>query len=118
MTKGAIASIVTVVLTGACLIVSGAGLFFSLLIMLNGFMGQERAVNGSFITYIALTVIAGLLCTGLGGWLAYFLTERKKWHAAGSTALATVGMIVLGVGLHVVGVIIAVIVADQLRTRR
>lgn len=118
MTKGAISSTVTGLLIGAGLIISGVVFFFSLLIMLNGFMGQERAVNGSFITYIALTVITGLLCTGLGAWLAYYLTARRGLHAVASTAIGTVIPLVVGVGLHFASVIIAVIVADQLRTRR
>lgn len=118
MTKGTIASIVTGIVTLAALLVSGALFFMSLLVLLNGFMGQDRAVNGAFITYIGLTVLTLVIGVGGGGWLTWYLTERRKWHPAGSSILSIVLGCGLGIGVHIVAVIAAAIVADQLRIKR
>jgi hypothetical protein len=115
MTKGAIASIASGILTLAVMVVSAGVFLMFLIIGLNGFGGQEHAVNGAFITFLVLAVVTGLLATGLGAWLAFYLTERRKVHAAGSAALAIVSMSVAGGVLHMAAVIIAGIVADQLR---
>jgi hypothetical protein len=118
MTKGAIASTITGTLIFAGLCVSGVLFLFSLVLALNGYMGQERAVNASFITYIILAVVTGLIVTGLGAWLAYYLTERRKWHGVGSAALAMVLAIGVGAGLHLASVVVAAVVADQMRTNK
>lgn len=118
MTKGTIAAIVTGLVTLTALLVSGALFFMSLLVLLNGFMGQERAVNGAFITFIGLALLTLVIGVGGGGWLTWFLTERKKWHPAGSSILSILLSCAIGIGVHLVGVILAAIVADQLRVKR
>jgi hypothetical protein len=118
MTKGTIAAIVTGIMTLAALLVSGALFFMSLLVLLNGFMGQERAVNGAFITYILLVVITLVVGIGGGGWLTYYLTERRKWHAAGSAIVSIILMCSIGISVHLGAVIAAAIVADQLRVKK
>jgi uncharacterized protein YybS (DUF2232 family) len=118
MTKGGIASIVTGVVTSIILCASGVVFFASLIILLNGFMGQERAVNASLITYIVLAVLSLLISAGGGSWLSFYLAERRKWHAAGSAILSIVLACAIGTGAHIVSVIVAGIVADQMRTRR
>jgi len=96
MTKGAIASTITGILIFVALCILGVLFLFSLLLALNGYMGQERAVNGAFLTYIILAIVTGLILTGLGAWLAYYLTEGRKWHAVGSAALAVFSMSAAG----------------------
>lgn len=118
MTNGAIASIVTGGLTVIVLCISGVLWFVSLLVLLNGFMGQERAVNGAFITYIGLSVIALLVCAGGGSWLTYYLSVRRTWSAFGSAVLAIFLACAIGIGVQLVSVFAAAIVADQLRTNR
>lgn len=116
MTKGAIGSIVTGILTLAVLVVSAVVFFASLMLALNGYMGQDTAVTGSFTTFIVLTIVTGLIAIAAGCWLTYYLTERKQWHVVGTTILSTFLGCLTGVGLHFVTVIIAVIVAEALRT--
>jgi hypothetical protein len=118
MTKGAITSIISGVLIFVALCVSGVLFLFSLLLALNGFMGQERAVNGALLTYIILAILTGLISTGLGAWLAYYLTERHKWNAVGSAALAIILAICIGSGLHLASVVVAAVVAESLRIGR
>lgn len=118
MTKGTIAAIVTGIITLAALIVSGVVFLFSLIMALNGFMGQERAVNGAFITYIALVLITLVVGVGGGSWLTYHLAERRKWHAAGSAIVSIILVCATGISVHLGSVIAAAIVADQLRVKR
>lgn len=118
MTKGTIAAIVTGIMTLAVSIVSGVVFLLSLILALNGFMGQERAVNGSFISYIVLALVTALAAVALGAWLAFYLTTRRKLHAALSAVISIVLGSVVGTGLHFVCVIIAVFVAEALRVKR
>lgn len=118
MKSGTIASIVTGLVTVVTLGVSAVLFFMSLLILLNGFMGQDRAVNGAFITFIALVVLTLVIGVGGGSWLSYFLTERKQWHAVGSVILSIFLACAIGIGVHVVAVFASAVVADQLRTNR
>jgi hypothetical protein len=116
MTKGAIGSIVTGILTLAVMVVSAAAFLMSLILALNGFMGQDTAVNGSFATFIILGLLSFLVAVGGGCWLTYYLTEGRRWHVVGSTILSIFLAGAVGVGLHLASVIIAVIVAEALRT--
>ncbi|HEV7929017.1 MAG TPA: hypothetical protein VGP12_02670 [Nitrosospira sp.] len=118
MTKGTIAAIVTGIITLAALVVSGVVFLASLILALNGYMGQDTAVNGSFITYIVLALITALASVGLGAWLAFYLTERRKMHAALSAVISIVLMSAVGTGLHFVCVIVAAVVAEALRVKR
>jgi hypothetical protein len=116
MTKGAIGSIVTGILTLAVMVVSAAAFLMSLILALNGYMGQDTAVTGSFTTFILLGLISLLIAVGGGCWLTYYLTERRQWSAVGSAILSIFLACVVGVGLHFVTAIIALIVAEALRT--
>jgi hypothetical protein len=116
MTKGAIGAIVTGILTLAVMVVSAAAFLMSLILALNGYMGQDTAVNGSFTTFIVLGLVSLLIAVGGGCWLTYYLTERRRWHVVGSAILSIFLASGIGVGLHLVSVILAVIVAEALRT--
>jgi hypothetical protein len=116
MTKGAIGSIVTGIMTLAVMVVSAAAFLMSLILALNGFMGQDTAVTGSFTTFIVLGIVSVLIAVGGGCRLTYYLTERRTWHVVGSTILSIFLAGAAGVGLHLASVIIAVIVAEALRT--
>jgi hypothetical protein len=116
MTKGAIGSIVTGIMVLAVMVVSAAAFLMSLILALNGYMGQDTAVDGSFITFIVLGLVSFVIAVGGGCRLTYYLTERRAWHAAGSAILSIFLASVVGVGLHLASVIIAVIVAEALRT--
>src|SRR5687767_2610354 len=64
-------------------LVSGIVCFFGLLLALNGFMGQERAVNASIITYIVLAILVVLTVTVMSTLTANFLQRRLDWTATG-----------------------------------
>jgi len=116
MTKGAIGSIVTGILTLAVMVVSAAAFLMSWMLALNGYMGQDTAVNGSIITLIVLGIVSVLIAVGGGCWLTYYLTERRTWNVVGSTILSIFLAGAVGVGLHLASFVIAVIVAEALRT--
>jgi hypothetical protein len=116
MTKGAVGSIVTGILTLAVMVVSAVVVLMSWMLALNGYMGQDTAVNGSIITLIVLGLISFVIAGGGGCWLTYYLTERRAWNVVGSTILSIVLAGLVGVGLHVATFIIALIVAEALRT--
>jgi hypothetical protein len=116
MTRGAIGSIVTGIMVLAVMVVSAAAFLMSMILALNGYMGQDTAVNGSFITFIVLGLVSLLIAVGGGCWLTYYLTARRQWHAVGSVVLSIFLGSVVGVGLHFASVIIALIVAEALRT--
>ena len=99
-------------------ILSGFFGFFGLLLALNGFMGQERAVNTSIITYIVLAVVSILLVTLFSALTARFLQNRFEWRALIAVIVSSISFAVVGVVMHFVVIIIAAIVADQMRTTR
>jgi hypothetical protein len=85
---------------------------------LNGFMGQQRAVETSMVVYLVLAVISGLISTVLSLLTFYFLAGRREWNAALS-ALLSIPIFAVTTGvLHTVSVVISAIVAEQLRTTR
>lgn len=119
MRKGTLwALIVTALLVLAAGIGTGLFSFFMWALALNGFMGQERAVNASMITFGVLAVAASLICLGLSLILVYFLSAKKKWNAAGSATLSILLFTVITGGLQLLSVIISAVVADQMRTNR
>lgn len=118
MTKGATASLLTGIISGIVLIATGFVFLLSLGLALNGYMGQERAVNAAFISYFVLAAITGILSLILGCWLAYYLTTKRLWHWVGSFLLSTFIAGISGGALHFVCVLIAAIVANSLYTGR
>src|SRR5687767_15065080 len=85
---------------------------------LNGFMGQQRAVETSMAVYIVLAVISGLISTILSLLAVYFLAGRREWNAALSALLSIVIFSATTGVLHTVSVVLSAIVAEQLRTTR
>lgn len=119
MRSGAIwALVATGVLVTASAIAGAAFSFFSWALALNGFMGQERAVNASMVTFIVLASILTLACIVLSVLAAYRLAVKWNWHAAGAALLSTAIFSVVVVGLQILSVVISVIVASNMRTTR
>lgn len=85
-------------------VVSAIVCFFGLLLALNGFMGQERAVNALIVTYVVLALLVIALMTLFSALTANFLQKRFNWQAAVAVMASSLGF--------------AVIVADQMRTKR
>jgi uncharacterized membrane protein len=106
------------VITLGITILSGIFGFFGLLLALNGFMGQERAVNTALVTYIILAVVIILLVTIFSALTAGFLQTRFEWRSAFAVIASSFGFAIIGVVMHFVVIIIAAIVADQMRTTR
>lgn len=115
-------TIVAAAITGiAVLVIAAASGFFGFMmwgLSLNGFMGQQRAVDISMFTYICLAIVTALLMVGLSTGLTWYLADRREWHAAVSALLSIVVFAVSTGVVHIACVIISAIVADQLRTNR
>lgn len=101
-------------------VTAGTGFFGFMMwaLALNGFMGQERAVNTSMISYIVLAVASALITVILSIAAVYFLSGRRNWHPAGSAALSIVVFSITSGVLHTLCVIISAMVASALRTTR
>lgn len=106
--------IITLVLSAA----TAAAFFMALVLALNGFMGQERAVNASFGTYTVLAAGAALVMTALCVFSTSFLARRFKWNALLAMVLSVVVSGLGAVVLHFLCLIAATIVASTLRTGR
>lgn len=106
------------VMTFALTCGSGVVFFFMLMLGLNGFMGQQRAVNASFGTYL---VLAGLTVAGatlLSVLLTGLLKRRFSWNAVLAVLLPAISLSALASLLHFGCIVIAAIVADEMRTGR
>lgn len=99
-------------------VVSGVVCFFGLLLALNGFIGQERAVNTSIVTYVVLALLVIALMTLFSALTANFLQRRFDWRAAVAVISSSLGFAAIAVVMHIVSIVIAAIVADQMRTTR
>jgi hypothetical protein len=85
---------------------------------LNGFMGQQRAVDTSMTIYFVLAILSVLIVIVLSVLSVYFLAGRRAWNAALAAALSiTVFSVAVG-ALHVGAVVVSAVVANQLRTNR
>lgn len=119
MRRGTIVGMISAgIVTLAVSVATGAGGLMMWALALNGFMGQERAVNASMISYFVLAVISGLATVGLSVAAVYLLSGRRNWNAAGSTVLSIVVFAVTSGVLHTACVIVSAIVASALRTGR
>jgi len=85
---------------------------------LNGFMGQQRAVETSQIVYIVLAAVSVILCAALSILTVYLLSGKRNWNAAGSAVLSIVVFGVTTGVLHTICVVISAIVAGQMRTNK
>jgi hypothetical protein len=106
------------VITFGVTTVSGVAGFLGLLLALNGFMGQERALNTSIVTYIVLAVIVILSTTLFSALTSRLLQRQFAWGAVAAVITSALGFAVIGVVMHIVCIVIAAIVADQMRTTR
>ena len=112
----------SLVVTGVLLAAAAAGLgalsFFIWALALNGFMGQERAVNASLVTFVVLLIVFTLLSLAIGLLTVHFLAARRSWNAAASSLLSTIVATVVIAVLDLMAILISVLVASQLRTTR
>lgn len=99
-------------------IASGLAGWMMWALALNGYMGQERAVETSMTVYIALAAFSLLVCVGLSALAAYLLSDRWNWNTVGSAVLSIVVFAVTTGVLHTICVVISAVVADQMRTNR
>ncbi len=106
--------LITLILTS----VSAVVFFFMLMLGLNGFMGQQRAVNASFGTYLVLAGLVVIIATGLSVFVTGILKRRFDLHAILAVSLPVIGFSVLAGLLHFACIVIAAIVAEEMRTGR
>jgi hypothetical protein len=85
---------------------------------LNGFMGQQTAVDTSQVVYFALAILSTLVAIVLSVVTVYFLSGRREWNAALSALLSIVIFSVTVGVFHTGSVVVSAIVASQLRTNR
>ena len=111
-----------VLVTGGILLLlslgTGVFAFMSWALALNGFMGQDRAVNASLITLIILGVVFSLACIGLGMAAVYYLSGKREWNAAVSSIVAIVVFSVACGGLQFLSVIVSAVVATEMKTTK
>lgn len=112
------AVLVTALVLIICAAATGLFSFMAWALALNGFMGQERAVNASMITFIVLAILFSVVCIGLGIFIVYFLAGKREWNAIGSAILSIVIFATATGGLQLLSVIISTIVASEMRTTR
>ncbi len=112
------ALIVTALLITGLLVSTGAFSFFIWALALNGFMGQERAVNASMITFVGLAGLATLTCVVAGLYSLHYLSVKRSWKPAGGAMLSIIAFTIIGGGLQLLSVLVSVIVASQMRTTR
>lgn len=110
------------IVTGLVVLLVGLGStvlgFMIWALALNGFMGQQRAIDISMVTFVALAVLSVLVTMVLSVLVVYFLSAKRAWNAAISALISIVVFAGTTGVLHMVSVIISAIVADQLRTNR
>jgi hypothetical protein len=102
----------------ASAVATGALWLFMWALALNGFMGQERAVNVSMITFFVMTGIFSLASIALSVYSAYYLSVKRMWNAAGAAILSIVVFATAAGGLQLLSLFISVAVASQMRTTR
>ena len=119
MRTGAIwALISTGIVVTASAVATAAFCFFMWALALNGFMGQERAVNVSMITFIVLGGVSTLASIAFSVYSAYHLSVKRSWNAAGAAILSIVVPAILAGGLQLLSLFLSVAVASQMRTTR
>lgn len=119
MRKGALwALIVTGLLMLIFAIGTGAFALFSWALAMNGFIGQERAVNASIITFAVLGILATLVCIALSLFSVYYFSVKRAWNAAISALLSVLVFSIVSGGLQFVSVMISAVVAQQMRKGR
>lgn len=109
-------------LTGATIlligIASGFAGWFMWALSLNGFAGQQRAVDVSLVVYVVLAVVSTLICVVLSVLTVYILSGRFNWNVVGSAVLSIVVFVVTTGVLNTISVVISAIVASELRTNK
>ena len=106
--------VITFVLTASSAVV----FLFMLMLGLNGFMGQQRAVNASFGTYLVLAGLIVVFATVLSVLLTRVLKRRFSWNGVLAALLPAIGLSALSGLLHFGCIVIAAIVAEEMRTGR
>src|SRR5688500_11545940 len=82
--------------------ISAVVFFLMLGLGLNGYMGQQRAVNASFGTYIVLAVLIILITTALSVFATRFLQRRFSWHGLLAVLVSSVAFSIAAGVLHLV----------------
>ena len=107
--------IVTALLLVVVSAVSGMSGFMLWAIALNGFMGQETAVNVSLITYILTAILTAVILTISAVVIVRYLSVIRSWNAFGAASLSFIVFSILIFAGHIVCVIFSAIVASALR---
>ena len=113
-----IAIAAAILVTALIGVATGCFGFMGWALALNGFMGQERAVNTSMSVFVVSAVAVVAMASILSGVLVYFTAHRRNWNAGGSAVVAITIFGILSGVLHIACVIVAAVVADAMRTTR
>ncbi|MEO6051684.1 MAG: hypothetical protein ABIP78_10180 [Pyrinomonadaceae bacterium] len=106
--------LLTFFITFASSIVIGTGLFFFLLLALNGYNGADG--EWGIYTYIGLAFVVTVVCSLLSVLLVNYLVKRKQKTGIIAGLIATPIFVILGAALNFVAVVIGIIVAEVVRT--
>lgn len=109
--------ICTIVLLATVSFGTGLTGFFMQAVALNGYIGQSRAVNASMITYGILALLAGIFVTIGGAFSIYFLAHSRKWNAGVVSFICVIVFSILAAIAHLLCLVIAIVVAEAMRTR-
>jgi uncharacterized BrkB/YihY/UPF0761 family membrane protein len=108
--------ICTIVLLTTVSVGTGLTGLFMQLVTLNGYMGQDTAVNASLITYGVSALLTGIFVTIGGAFSVYFFSHSRKWNAGLASFLSIIVFSIFAAVAHLVCLVIAIIVAEGLRT--
>lgn len=93
----------------------GFGLFFFLLLALNGF--SERDANFAFIIYIGGAVLITIL-TAIGGFFLVNFLMKKEWNPFAAASLSVLAFVILGFILKFAVFFIGILAAESMRKSR
>ncbi|MBS1796037.1 MAG: hypothetical protein JSS81_19455 [Acidobacteria bacterium] len=109
------AKIVSAILTFIVNAGVGVVMVFFMLIALNGF--SERAASYAFVIFIGGASLVSLL-TAAGAFMTAGFLLKKNWSGFAAGALPAVVFVGAGAILKIVVFLVAVLVADSVRTAR
>lgn len=88
--------------------------FFILLIGLNGF--SEKQATPSFIFYIVLTLLSVLGIGATSAYTAKWVVEKSSLGNFGASIITIFGFAILGALILFIGLVVALFLAETLRT--
>lgn len=104
---------ITFIITALINIGFGFGLFFMLIVSLNGFTGKEA--ESGLILFIVWTGLTALLAGALSFLCAGYFINKKSLHPALAAFLATAIFAVVGAASDIVGFFTAVFLTSAMR---